>query len=81
MTDPLNIWKEAKRTPSKLMRYVTNSVTQPFSYIAALFFLCYFSCINLSHSVSLSVPLFFHSLSHIIFDVASPCTVDGTWEP
>lgn len=40
------------------MRYVTGAVIQPYSYIAALLFLCYFSCINLSHSVSLSVPLF-----------------------
>lgn len=66
------------------MRYVTGAVIQPYSYIAALLFLCYFSCINLSHSVSLSVPLFSLlslSLSQINFDVASPCTVDGTWEP
>lgn len=64
MTVAFSIWKEAKRTTSKLMRYVTGAVIQPFSYIAALLFLCYFSCINLSRSVSLSVPLFFPSLSH-----------------
>ncbi len=58
MTVAFNIWKEAKRTTSKLMRYVTDTVIQSFSYIAALLFLCYFSYINLSHSVSLSVPLF-----------------------
>lgn len=58
MTVAFNIWKGAKRTTSKLMRYVTDTVIQPFSYIAALLFLCYFSCINLSYSVSLSVPLF-----------------------
>lgn len=64
MTVAFNIWKEAKRTTSKLMRYVTDTAIQPFSYIAALLFLCYFSCINLSHSVSLSAPLFFSLLSH-----------------
>lgn len=58
MTVAFNIWKEAKRTTSKLMRYVTDTVIQSFFYIAALLFLCHFSCIKLSHSVSLSVPLF-----------------------
>lgn len=81
MTVAFNIWKEAKRSTFKLMRYVTDTVTQPFSYIAALLFLCDFSCINLSHSVFLSLfsPLFISS--HNNFDVASLCTVDGTWEP
>lgn len=82
MTIAFNIWKKAKRTTSKLMRYVTLTVIQPFSYIAALLFLCCFSCINPSHSVSRSAPLFpLLSLTHINFDVASPCTVDGSWEP
>lgn len=64
MTVAFKIWKKGKkRTTSKLMRYVTDTVIQPFSYIAALLFLCYFSCINLSHSVSLPVPLFFPLLS------------------
>lgn len=65
MTVAFNIWKEAKRTTSKLMRYVTDTVIQPFSYIAALLFLCCFSCINLSPSVSLTLPLFsLLSLTH-----------------
>lgn len=64
VTVVLNIWKEAKRRTFKLMRYVTETVTQPISYIAALLFFCFFSCINLSHSLSLSVLLFFPSFPH-----------------
>lgn len=59
MTVAFNILKEAKRSTFKLMRYVTYSVTQPFSYIAALIFLCCFSSVNLSHAVFL--PSFPHS--------------------
>lgn len=82
VTVVLNIWKEAKRRTFKLMRYVTETVTQPISYIAALLFFCFFSCINLSHSLSLSVLLFVPFIpSHNNFDAASPCTVDGTLEP
>lgn len=82
VTVVLNIWKEAKRRTFKLMRYVTETVTQPISYIAALLFFCFFSCINLSHSLSLSVLLFFPFIpSQNNFDAASPCIVDGTLEP
>lgn len=44
------------------MRYVTGAVIQPYSYIAALLFLCYFSCINLSLCLPLG-PSLFPSLS------------------
>lgn len=53
MTVAFNIRKETNRTIFKLMRYVTDTIAELFSYIAALLLLCYFSCINFSHPVSL----------------------------
>ncbi len=58
MTVAFNICKKKRRTTSKLMRYVSDTVIQSFSRTAGLLFLCHFSCINLFRSVSPSVPLF-----------------------
>lgn len=82
MTVAFNIWEEAKRTTSKLMRYVTDTVIQRFFLTLLHCFSSAFPLVLISHTLSPSRSLFFpFSLSHINFDVASPCTVDGTWEP
>lgn len=65
------------------MRYVTDTLIQPFSYIAALLFVHFATYLRLiSFTLSPSLSLFFpFSLSLITVGVALPCAVDGTWEP
>lgn len=63
------------------MRYVTDTLIQPFSHIAALLFFSATSHALISLCLPLCPSFFPFSLSLINFDVASPCAVDGTWEP
>lgn len=81
MAVAFKIWKEGKRTTSKLMRYIIDAVIYHF-----LTLLLCFSCATILVLISLTLspplfPFFSVSLSHLYFDVASSCTVDGTWEP
>lgn len=76
MTVAFNICKDAKRTTFKLMRYVTDTVTH---FLIVL----QFSPATSFVLISLTPPPHpspFFPFCHIYF-VASPCTVDGTWEP